>query len=321
MADAQAEDKDRGRQADRPREIPKPGWRDILLRTWEQMGRDHVSLLAAGVAFYGLLALFPAIAVLIALWGLMFDPLIIEQQIQQITGALPEQAAALVTREARAVAQSQTGHSIAAVAGFLFAFYTATLGVRSLIEGLNIIYGERERRGFLARNLLAILLTLALMITLLITLGLIVVVPILLNAVGLDATSAALIGWLRWPLLAGMAILGLGLLYHFAPSRSRPRYQWVSWGSVIATLLWIIGSIGFSVYVRNFASYNEVYGSLGAVIILLMWFWLSAFIILMGAELNSEIEHQTARDSTIGGRQQMGERGAYVADTLGEPRS
>ena len=319
MARSTAEEKDQGRGAERPRQIPKAGWRDVLLRSKDEMTRDHVSMIAAGVAFYGLLALFPAMAAIISLWGLAFDPQAIEQQIEQLSGALPEQAAAIVKDQARRLA-SGTGTGLAAIGGLLLTLYSASKGMKALIEGLNIIYGEEEKRGFIKLNLTALLLTFAMIAMMVATLGAIVVLPALLGGLGLDSAVKTLVVWLRWPLLALVAIIGLAALYRLAPSRSKPDWQWVSWGAVIATLIWVIGSIAFSVYVRNFGSYNETYGSLGAVIVLLMWFWLSAFVVLMGAELNSEIEHQTARDSTVGGLQPMGERGAHVADTVGERR-
>ncbi|HUF55589.1 MAG TPA: YihY/virulence factor BrkB family protein [Thermohalobaculum sp.] len=317
MADRAAEETGRGRDAERPREIPKPGWRDVLIRTWNEMGRDHVSMIAAGVGFYGLLALFPAIAAIISLWGLVFDPAAIESQIEQASGALPEQAAAIVEEQARSVAAGAGGVGLAAIGGLLLTLYSATKGVKSLIEGLNIIYDEEESRGFVRVNLVAFGLTLVLIVMMLAALGLIVVLPALLGVVGLGGTAETLIALLRVPLLALVAVLGLAILYRFAPSRASPRWRWISWGAVIATLLWVIGSIAFSVYVRNFGSYNETYGSIGAMIVLLMWFWLSAYIVLMGAELNSEIEHQTERDSTTGAWKPMGERGARAADTVG----
>lgn len=317
MADRAAEESGRGRDAERPRQIPKPGWRDVLIRTWKEMGRDHVTMVAAGVAFFGLLALFPAIAAIISLWGLMFDPAAIERQIEQVSAALPEQAAAIVREQARSVAAGAGGVGLAAIAGLALTLYSATKGVKSLIEGLNIVYDEEESRGFVRVNLVALLLTLVLIAMMLAALGLIVVLPALLGVVGLGGTAETLIALLRWPLLALVAMLALAMLYRFAPSRATPRWRWISWGAVIATALWVAGSIAFSLYVQNFGSYNETYGSIGAVIVLLMWFWLSAYIVLMGAELNSEIEHQTERDSTTGAWKPMGERGARVADTVG----
>ena len=308
----------RGRQADRPSEIPRSGWRDVLLRTRDQISDDHVSMVAGGVAFYGLLALFPGIAAMIAIWGLLFDPQQVERQIAGMSGLLPQDAAAIVTDQARTVAAGGTGFSLAAIGGILFALYSASKGMKALIEGLNIVYDEEEERGFLKLNLLALALTLAVIVAMLAALGLIVVAPALLGSLGFGALVQTVVDLLRWPVLFVGAMLVLAALYRYAPSRAAPRWRWVSWGAAIATAVWLIGSIGFSVYVSNFASYNETYGSIGAVIILLMWFWLSAFIVLLGAELNGEMEHQTERDSTTGPAQPLGERGAYVADHVAE---
>jgi membrane protein len=235
-----------------------------------------------------------------------------------VAGALPQQAASLLRDQAQRLASGAGGAlSLAAVGGLLLTLYSAAKGMRALIEGLNVIYDEEEERGFLRLNLVALGLTLAVIVVMIVALGLIVVVPPLLGTLGLGATAEALVAWLRWPLLFVFAMVGLTVLYRYAPSRDEPRWRWVSWGSVIATVLWVLGSMAFSLYVRNFASYNETYGSLGAVVILLMWLWLSAFIVLLGAELNSEMEHQTGEDTTTGPARPLGQRGARMADTVG----
>ena len=311
----------RGRDAERPSDIPKAGWRDILMRTKDEVGEDHVSMIAASIAFYALLALFPAIAAAVALWGLLFDPQQIEQQMAAASSALPPEAAGIVTGQAQKVADSTgTGLSLAAIGGLLFALYSASKGTKAIIEGLNMIYDEEEKRGLIRLNLVALALTLGLIVIAIVSLALVAVLPGLLAGLGIGGVTGGLFTWLRWPLLALVAVVGLAVLYRFAPSRDAPRWRWVSWGAVIATALWIAGSMLFSFYVRNFATYNETYGSLGAVIILLMWFWLSAFVVLLGAELNAEMEHQTARNSTRGSAEPRGHRGAHAADTLGEPR-
>lgn len=319
MAKDTAADKARGRQAQRLREIPKSGWRDILMRTKDEIRKDHVSMTAAGVAFYGMLALFPAIAAIISIWGLMFDPHQIEQQIASISGMLPEQAATIVKSQAQKVASSAGGGlTTAAIVGVLLALYSAAKGMKALIEGLNIVYNEEEKRGFIRLNLAALVLTLGLIIAMIAVLALIVIVPALLGNLGLGSVLQELMAWVRWPLLFILAMIGLAIVYQYAPSRDQPRWRWASAGAVIATLLWVIGSAAFSVYVRNFGSYNKTYGSLGAVVILLMWLWLSAYIVLLGAELNSETERQTERDTTRGQPQPMGERGAHAADTVAD---
>ena len=309
---------ERGRRADRPSQIPRPGWRDILLRTWKEISDDHVSLIAAGVGFYGLLALFPALAALISIWGLLFDPQQIEQQIETMSGFLPADAATIVRDQARTIAAGSGGLSVAAAGGILLALYSAAKGMKALLEGLNIIYDEQEERGFIKLNLVALGLTLVMIVAMLAALGAIIIVPILLGAVGLGPVAETLVNLLRWPLLFVVALFILAIIYRYGPSRAQPRWRWVSWGAAVATVLWLLGSIAFSIYVQNFGSYNETYGSIGAVIILLMWFWLSAFSVLLGAELNAEMEHQTERDSTTGESRPRGRRGAYVADHVGE---
>ena len=311
----------RGRAAERPSAIPRRGWKDILWRTKDEITADHVSMVAASVAFYALLALFPAIAAAIALWGLAFDPREIEAQIQQISSMLPDQAAGIVTSQADQLASNaNTGLSIAAIGGLLLTLYSASKGLKAVIEGLNIIYDEEESRGFFKLNLVALLLTLAALLIVTGSLALIAVLPAVIGLFGLGSTLATVISLARWPLLALVALLTLAVLYRYGPSRDAPKWRWVSWGAVIATLVWILASIAFSIYVSRFGSYNQTYGSLGAVIILLTWMWVSAYIVLMGAELDAEIEHQTRRDTTKGEREPMGERGAHAADTLGERR-
>ena len=309
---------DRGRHAESPRQISKAGWRDILLRTKEQIGKDHVSLVAAGVGFYGLLAIFPAITAVISIWGLMFDPETITQQIEQLSGILPEQAQSIVADQAAKIAQGAgAGASLAAIGGILLALYSSMKGVKSLIDGLNIIYDEDEKRGFLHLNLLALALTLALIAIMIGALGMLVVYPLVVDAFGFSSIVQALVSLARWPLLALVAVAGMAIAYRYGPSRARPKWRWVTWGAVAGTVMWIVGSIAFSIYMQNFGNYNETYGTLGAGIALLMWFWLSSFAVLLGAELDSEIEHQTERDTTVGESRPMGERGAHAADTVG----
>ena len=310
----------RGRRATTPGEIPKAGWWDILMRTKDEITNDHVSMIAAGVAFYGLLALFPAIAAIVSTWGLLADPQQIEGQIAAISSALPGQAADIIKEQASSVASNTGGASLAAIGGLLITIYSASKGMKAVIEGLNIIYDEEEDRGFIKLNIVVLGLTLMMVVVMIVALGMVAVVPALLGNLGLGGIAQTLIAWLRWPILCAVILGVLAVTYRYAPSRDEPRWRWVSWGAVIATLLWIAGSIAFSIYVRNFGSYNETYGSLGAVVILLMWFWLSAFIVLLGAELNAEMEHQTAEDTTKGQAMPRGERGAQMADTVGEER-
>ena len=315
--DAELLNAGRGRDAQRPRDIPRPGWRDIFWRVYQSMTDDHVSIVAAGCAFFGMLAIFPAIASLVSIAGLVLDPAAVESQISAVAAALPQDAASILTDQAKKVAAGGAGLGFAAILGLVLALYSASAGVKTLMEGLNIVYEETEARSFLKRNVVGLALTLLLIVGVLMAFAVVIVAPAVLANVGLGQTVEAWITYARWPIMAVFVAAGLSVLYRQAPSRARPRWRWVLPGAVLATVIWTLFSILFSIYVRNFGSYNETYGALGGVIILLTWMWLSAFIILMGAELNAEMEHQTARDSTTGREKPMGSRGAVKADTVG----
>ncbi len=313
------EEQARGRSAHRPKHFPKAGWRDILLRTKREIGADNLSLIAAGVAFYALLAIFPALASTVSLYGLFADPGQIESHYESLAVLMPPDARPLLLDQVRALsASSETALGAAVVGGFLLALLSAMKGAKAVIMALNIAYNESEKRGFLRLNLLTFLFTLASVVFVVIMLALLVAVPAAVNLLNLQPPLAALLSLLRWPILLIMVLLALACVYHFAPSRRAARWHWVSWGATLATALWLLASIGFSVYVENFGNYNKVYGSLGALIVLLMWLYLSAYALLLGAELNAEMEHQTCIDTTVGEPRPLGKREAYVADTVGE---
>lgn len=310
---------DRGRSADRPGQIPRPGWRDILMRVKSEQKKDNLSIVAAGVAFYTLLAIFPALGAMVSLYGLVADPADVQRQLESIGHLLPPQAFQILDQQlSQIVAQSGGALGVGAALGILISLWSAAKGMKAMIAALNITYDEKEGRGFFKLNALALLLTLGALLFVLLSLALIVALPVLFGNLGLPGALVLLISFLRWPLLAACVVVALALLYRFAPNRDRPRMRWVSWGSVLATVLWIAVSVLFSLYVSNFGNYNETYGSMGAVIILLMWFFLTAYIFLLGAEFNAEMEHQTARDTTRGEARPMGERGARMADTVGK---
>lgn len=308
----------RGRWAEVPPDIPAPGWKDVALRLRERIGADRVSLVAAGIAFYGLLALVPALTAVMALSGAFVEPDEVVAQIDALSGVLPGEVVAIVEDQAIAVAGSAPqGLGLAAGAGLLFALYSASRGVASLIQGLNIAYDEREERGFLRLAATTLALTLVLILGLVIGLGVTVAVPTalgLLEAGGAGATLATVAVWAGLVLLT---MLGLAVLYRFGPSRRSPEWAWVSPGAVAGCFGWILASAGFAFYVANFGAYNESFGALGGVIVLLLWFWISAFVVLMGAELNAELEAQTRKDTTVGPDAPMGRRGATKADRPG----
>lgn len=312
----------RGRHAEQPTQIPRPGWLDVLWRVRNNVARDYIPVLAAGIAFYGLLATFPIIAAVISIWGLAFDPNQIAQQISLISQLLPPEAADIIGRRTEQTIENLgTRINLTAAGALIVAIYSASRGMYWLMQGLNSVYGEQESRSLVKKLGVTLVLTIGAIFMTITALGLIAVIPVTTSVLDMDSTSAMAIEFLRWPLLMVMVMLAVAVIYRYAPNRKEPRWQWISIGSVLSVTLWLIGSIGFSIYVNNFSSFNQVYGSLGAVVILLVWFWLSAFTILLGAELNSEIEHQTKHDTTIGQREPMGKRNAYVADTLGEGKT
>lgn len=311
----------RGRDAETPTQIPKTGWIDVGMRVKDQVAEDRIGLLAAGVAFYGLLALFPAISAVMALGGLLFDPDQIVAQIDRLSGLVPQEVIAIVSSQATAVTGAgKGGLGFALIVGLAVALFSASKGMASLIQGLNAAYDEEETRGFIRRMLVTLALTLVLIFGLLVGLGAALAMPAVLAFVNLGPAGAALVTAGFCIGMIALTVLGLSVLYRFAPSRDSAEWKWVSVGAVAGCLLWIAGSAGFAFYVSNFGSYNESFGTVAGVVVLLMWFWISAFIILLGAELNAEIEAQTRRDTTIGEEQPMGERGAVKADTLGKAR-
>lgn len=306
----------RGRDAKRPREIPLRGWKDIVLRTMGEFGDDEIPLIAAGCTFYALLALFPAITAFAALYGLFAEVGEARAHIDAMSGVLPAGVISLIGDQmVKVAAAGGGGLSFAFVIGLATALWSANKAMKAVITGLNIAYEETETRSFVAKIAVPLAFTVGFILA--------AVAAMALGAVGAWVSSrfgpeiAGLYTAIYWLTLFLGVAFGMALLYRFGPSRNRARWRWVSWGSGLAATAWLAMSGAFTFYVANFASYDESYGALGAVIGFMTWTWLSTMVFLMGAELNSEIEHQTARDTTIGATKPMGARGAVVADTLG----
>ncbi|MFG6592154.1 YihY/virulence factor BrkB family protein [Sulfitobacter sp. 1A12157] len=311
----------RGRKAETPMEIPAPGWKDILLRVKDEIAADHVSLVAAGVAFYALLAIFPAVTALMALAGLVMEPAQVTAQLESLTNLIPEEAATIILDQAVAVTGSEeTGLGWAFLIGLALALYSASKGVGSLMEGLNVAYDEDETRGFISKLIWTLGLTLMLIGVLLLGLSATLAVPAVVAFFALPDWFETLLTYGSWVLLAALTTLALAVLYRYGPARDDAEWKWLTPGSIIACILWIVASVGFSIYVSNFGSYNESFGSMAGAIILLMWLWISAFIVLLGAEFNSEMEAQTRKDSTTGPDEPMGQRDAVKADRLGRAK-
>ncbi|MBY0431735.1 MAG: YihY/virulence factor BrkB family protein [Rhodospirillales bacterium] len=313
------EAKVRGREADSPSQIPSPGWRDVALRVWENLSRKNIPIIAAGVAYYGLFSIFPALAALISVYGLVVDPATVEQQVSSLTAVIPAEAQGILADQMKAVSSSSgTGLGLGLVVSVLVALWTATQGTKASMTALNVVYEEPEQRGFLRFTATALALTAGGILFVIVALALVAVLPAVLKFIGLGGVTEILLQLGRWPVLGAMVMLALAVVYRYAPSRDMPRWRWVSWGAAVATVLWLAGSGLFSYYVSHFGSYNKTYGSVGAVVVLLLWMYLSAFVVLLGGMLNAELEHQTARDSTVGQPKPMGQRNARMADTLGK---
>jgi membrane protein len=310
---ADVADGGRGRRAERPQQIPPKGWKEIALRLKTEIKQDQVPLLSAGVAFYALLALFPAIIAAVSIYGLVADPETVRSQLERLTQLLSPETAAILGDQIKQITAGAGGAlGLATVLGILTALWSASSGMKALVTGVNLAYDETETRKFLKLRGLALLLTLGAMVLMGIALVLIVAFPALTNdwPTALRWTASIL----RWLLLAALLIAGLAVLYRYAPDRDQPKWSWVTWGSGIATLLWVAASLAFSFYVAQFGNYNKTYGALAGIVILLFWLFLTAFVVLVGAELNTEMELQTAKDTTAGPERPMGGRDAHAAD-------
>ena len=274
--------------------------------------------IAGGVSFFVLLAVFPAITALVSAYGLFFNASTITNNLSLLNDVVPDNVLSIVHEQASRIA-SNSGRalSIGIVVGILVSLWSAMSGVKAIIDALNVIYEQKEGRSFIKLNLVALLFTLAGFVALLLAIAAIVVLPLVLSPIGLGSFAETLTRLARWPLLLIVLLIGLAVLYRYGPDRRAARWQWVTVGSVAAAVTWIIASFLFSWYLTSFANYNATYGSLGAAVGLMIWLWISTIVVLLGAELNAEIEHQTARDSTIGAEKPLGARGAVMADTVG----
>ena len=318
MASSQAIlERGRGRRAATPSEIPAPGWKDILLRVWKNIGEDRVMLVAAGVTFYCLLAIFPAIAALVAIYGFFSDPASISSQVDKLSGVMPGGALDVIRNQMNQVAsQGPSKLGVAFIISFLVSLWSANAGIKSILDALNLVYDEPEKRGLIRLNLLSLAFTVAAILFILVAIACIAALPAVASS-QLQGATAVIAQIVRWPILFIIIAVGLAFVYRYGPSRAEPQRRWITWGSAFASIAWIAVSLGFSWYAANFGSYNKTYGSLAAVVVLMFWLWLSAAIILIGAELDAEMENQTTRDTTVGRGKPMRARGARMADTVG----
>ncbi|MBB3017264.1 membrane protein [Microvirga lupini] len=317
-----ANEKGRGRSADTPTEIPSKGWKDILWRTYEEFGKDRVMSVAAGVTYYALLAIFPAIAALVSLYGLFADPVSLQDNLNTLSGVLPGGALDIIREQVTRIASQGGGAlGLSFIIGLVISLWSANAGMKAVFDALNIVYDEEEKRSFIKLNAMSLSFTLGAIVFIILSVTGIIVLPIVLDFIGLGSSLEWLLSLARWPILLLVVVFGLSLIYRYGPSRDKAEWKWVTPGGIIAAVLWLAVSMLFSWYVANFGSYNETYGSLGAVIGFMTWIWISSVVVLLGAEINAEMEHQTAKDTTEGTHQPMGVRGAQMADTIGVAKS
>ena len=314
------DDISRGREAASPSAIPAKGLKDVALRVWTSLTQDHVMLISGGVTFYLLLALFPALVAFMSIYGLFLDPSTAVGQAQSLRGFLPPAAVDMIAEQlTRLTLKPSDTLTLGLILSLAFAFWSANGGVKAMIEGLNFAYSEREKRSFLRLNTIAFAFTLGAMALMLTLFAALAVLPAMLAVLNFGPVADIVLRLLRWPSLVIALALALTVLYRYAPSRRSPQWRWVTWGSTFATISWLIMSLAFTTYLDRIADFNVTYGALAAPIGFLLWVWLSIIVIILGAEINGELEHQTAVDTTIGPERPMGKRGAVMADTLGAP--
>jgi len=306
-----------GATANEPKQIPAKGWFQVTKRAWAEAKVDQVPLLAAGVAFYSFLSLFPAMIAAVTIYGLVADPATVERQTKAISDALPADAASIITDQMEAIAsQPEQSLGLGLIIALALALWSASGGVGNIVTAVNIAYDEEETRGFVKRKALALVFTLGAILFVVVAVTLIAVTPLLLDAFVPDGVLSVLLNAARWIGVVIAVAIALAVLYRYAPDRDSPKFAWVSVGAAVATVIWVIASVGFSLYVENFGSYSKTYGALAGVAILMLWLWITAFIVLLGAEINAEAEQQTVEDTTVGEPRPLGERGAVKADNL-----
>lgn len=310
-------DRRTGQTASRVSEIPFAGWREIAFRTIQQIHADQVPIVAAGVAFFFLMALVPALTSLVTILSMIADPAALNAALSEFQGLIPSEMSLLLRGQLDAVAQAERQTfqlSLKTIVGFLLTLWFSSAGVRAMMAAVTIAYREDERRNPVAFHLVALAITVAGLFVAAILCTAFVALPIALSLLSLPSETEAIVRLARWPVLLVVIAIALGAIYRFGPARRQAKARWLTPGSIIATIVWLAGSALFTWYVEEIADYTAAHGALAAAIVLLLWLWFSAFVALAGAELNAEIEHQTAQDTTIGPDRPLGERGAFVAD-------
>lgn len=303
--------------AQNPLKFSKRDWVDIFKRVKDEVEADDIGMVAAASAYYSLFAIFPLLIATVSIYGFFSDPVELETQINSVSQFIPGEAAKVISDQLRAIVSNPSSAlGFSALFSILIAIWTASSGTKSMMKALNIAYDETEKRGFISLNLQAIGLTLGAIFAIVLAVSLIVVLPVVMNFVGVGEFAGDVVLFIRWPLLAGLFAFALAVINRFGPCRAKAKWRWVSVGAILGTLMILGASAGLAFYVTKFGSYNATYGSLSGVIILLLWLYLVSFAVLLSAEINAEIEHQTLADSTVGPARPMGQRGALKADSV-----
>ena len=309
----------RGRRAESPTAIPPKGWWDIARRAFDNVIEQNVVILSAGIAFFAMLALFPALGAMVTVYALIADPGDVAEHFAALSAILPPDVASIIGRQLeKLTGEQRPSLGAGLVFGVLFAIWSARRAVDALVRAVTVAYEEPETRGLVRMVVTTYALTVGAILLLVTTVALLVALPTALAWLPLSGPLSLAVRAGGWVIFFAVVMFALGVLYRHGPPRRSARVRWLSPGTLVATVLWVLGSAGFSIYVQGFGNFNETYGTLGAIIVLLLWFFLGAYSIVLGAVLNAEMEHQTARDTTVGERRPMGERGAFVADTIGE---
>jgi membrane protein len=309
----------RGRQANTPESIPAKGLKDVFWRIYEKLFAHRVTLIAAGVAFYLLLSVFPALGALVSLYGIVADPATISDHLRDLSSFLPPGAFEMIEEQVKSIVERRNSTlGIAFFLGLGIALWSTHNATLAIFDAMNVAYEEKEKRGLIKLNLVGLCFTICAILVATAMVFLVGVMPVILKFLWLDTFKEQTALFVRWPLMLVVVIVAAAAVYRFGPSREPAKVRWMTWGAGFTAIGWFSMSFGFAFYLNHFADYSATYGTLGALIGFLMWTWLSVVILILGAALNAELEHQTERDTTTGTPVPMGVRGAYVADTVGQ---
>jgi membrane protein len=307
--------KDIGSHAEKPLHIPLAGWKQVLLRVKDQMDKNKLPIMAAGVAFYFFMAIFPALLAVVSLYALATDPLLVREHLEKLEEFMPPETHEFISEKIENIVDAKASSKSWGLAlSFIFSLWSANKGTFTLFRAINETYDEKSKRGMIKQNAITLGFTLCLLLVVILSLFIVVAYPIVQDFLELPEPADTLLAWSRWLVLAVIFMFSIALIYQFAPQRSHPKFRWISTGAIIATLLWIIGSLILTIYVQNFDQLEDLYGQISALIILMIWLNITSFAMLLGAQINAELEHQTEYDTTQGEEKPMGERNARFAD-------